>query len=74
MTILCCDSFKQLTHEINWFRYTDEDGVIIMLMPCFIGSDNNKYRINHCPTCGTDVRQLKLTETEFWDLTTNETL
>ncbi len=70
---LCCDSFKQLIHQINWFSYTDDEGVIIMLMPCFIGSDNNKYRINHCPTCGTDVRQLKLTETEFINLMPNET-
>jgi hypothetical protein len=71
---LCCESFAKLIPQINWFSYTDDDGVIIMLMPCFIGSDNNKYRINHCPTCGTDVRQLKLTETEFWDLIETETL
>jgi hypothetical protein len=45
-----------------------------MLMPCFIGSDNNKYRINHCPTCGADVRQLKMTENEFINLIQNETV
>jgi hypothetical protein len=77
---ICCEPFKQLIHQINWFssaqrvqcRDTNDDGEKIILMPCFIGSDGNKYRINHCPTCGADVRQLKFTETEFINLLQND--
>jgi hypothetical protein len=65
---ICCEPFAKLIHQINWFSYTNDEGEIIMLMPCFIGSDGNKYRINYCPTCGADVRQLKFTETEFTNL------
>ena len=71
---LCCEPFKRFIHQLSWFSYTNDEGEIIILMPCFIGSDNNKYRINHCPTCGADVRQLKLTENEFIDLMPNITL
>lgn len=69
---LCCDVFPKLFNKINWFTYNSQ-GVQIFNMPHFITNGGERLRINHCPTCGADVRQLKLTETEFINLMPNET-
>ena len=67
---ICCEPFKQIIHKVNWFSYTNDEGEIIMVMPNVIGTDGNKYRINHCPSCGSNIRELKLTKAKFIKLMT----
>lgn len=65
----CCKPFEKLILQLNWFTYTDEKtNEKILLMPHFIGNDYRQYRINHCPTCGAEVRQFQITETDFFEL------
>ena len=50
---ICCGVLERL--DIEWIRL--EDGS--KCMPNIKGhSDENRYRINHCPSCGTYIREV----------------
>lgn len=52
-TVICCGVLERL--EIGWMAL--EDGT--KCMPYLNGlSDENKYRINNCPSCGKYVRDV----------------
>jgi hypothetical protein len=52
---VCCGVLEKM--EIRWM--TLEDGS--RCMPYIIGrSDTNMYRVNHCPSCGKEVRDVIL--------------
>lgn len=57
----CCDAFKDFIPMFNWFAY-DDKGVKIYVMPCMQVEQSNKLRINHCPSCGANIRDIELTE------------
>lgn len=52
----CCESFK---HFINIFYWMILDKKYIMP---YTYVDGIKYRVNHCPSCGAEVRDIELTE------------
>ena len=52
----CCESFK---HFINIFYWMTLDKKYIMP---YTYQDGIKYRVNHCPSCGAEVRDIELTE------------
>ena len=66
LSIECCESFVQIIPQLTWMSFTrDEDGEKIYVMPTLRGSDNNRYRINHCPVCGAEVRSIEITDLEI---------
>jgi hypothetical protein len=56
---ICCGTFEKYAKEFTWMTLEDYS---IYLMP-HIGDD--KYRINHCPTCGAEIRNVRFTKEEF---------
>jgi hypothetical protein len=64
MTKSCCKVFEKLAEEFDWMSYVD-NGEKILIMPHIVGTDYIKYRINNCPSCGAEVRDIEITETEF---------
>ena len=59
-----CGSFVKILDSFRWFEFDDSKGTDddILLMPT-IGE--KKYRVNHCPVCGGDVRNMVISETEL---------
>ena len=57
----CCESFKDFIPLLNWFAY-DDIGVKIYVMPYMQIEQSNKLRVNYCPSCGTEIRDIELTE------------
>ena len=56
----CCESFKDFIPLFNWMTYNLEGAKYIM--PHIIVNDNYKLRVNYCPSCGTEIRDIELTE------------
>ena len=48
--VICCGVLEKL--GVGWM--VAQDGTV--LMPFIEGKDGVKYRINHCPSCGSYVR------------------
>lgn len=55
-TVMCCDSFQKNIHNFGWFKL-DHLGEDQYLMPHILGTN---YRINFCPSCGKEVRDIVL--------------
>lgn len=53
---VCCPVWPLLLHRFSWFR--DEDGN--RMMPHY-PEPGGMWRVNHCPSCGADVRSFILT-------------
>jgi len=66
-TILCCDAFKKFIPTFGWMK-TEEN---IFLMP-YIQCGDSKMRIDHCPSCGKEVRSIEFTESEFNEFFKNQ--
>ena len=59
----CCDVFPKIMNRFKWFSFTNDDtDQTVLVMPCIGGTD---YRVNNCPSCGTVVRSIQLTEEQF---------
>ena len=52
----CCESFKLLVPSFKWMICLD-----VYVMP-YMQVGVSKLRVNHCPSCGTEVRDIELTE------------
>lgn len=50
--VICCGVLERML--IAWMVL--EDGTKVM--PFIFGDDGNKYRVNHCPSCGAYVRDV----------------
>jgi hypothetical protein len=60
-TIKCCDFFGKMRHHFDWFSYQDDNGQKVYCMPVLKSCDGHtKLRINHCPSCGKEVRNIEL--------------
>jgi len=44
-----------------WMTYYDNEDKIKYIMP-YIYKDGVKYRVNHCPSCGTEIRDIELSK------------
>ena len=55
----CCESFKDFIPLFDWMLITLEK---IYIMPHIVVNDDYKLRVNHCPSCGAEVRYIELTE------------
>jgi hypothetical protein len=53
--VICCGVLEQM--HIQWMRM--EDGKLCL--PYIHGhSDDNMYKVNNCPSCGKDVRDVMI--------------
>jgi hypothetical protein len=56
----CCDAFKKLIPTFQWMTFAEgEQKGEVFLMP-HIEVDGTKYRVNHCPVCGKEVRSIEI--------------
>jgi hypothetical protein len=69
MNIFCCEYFKEFAGRFHWFNFTDEKRGKIYCMPSIDSfKDDRMWRVNHCPSCGKEIRSIELTEEEFNEL------
>ena len=51
-------------HLFCWFSFEEKEksGEKVFVMPCL---SETKFRINNCPSCGAEVRNIQIPEDEF---------
>jgi len=57
----CCNQFKHFINIFYWMSYYDNEDNIKYIMP-YIYKDGVKYRVNHCFSCGTEIRDIELSK------------
>ncbi len=60
LSIKCCESFNKIMHLFKWFSYQDDNGNTGYVMPYLESNDNKRLRINNCPVCGKNIRNIEL--------------
>lgn len=55
---ICCSSFLKIAPKFKWMKLKNS-GREILLMPHIVAS-NSMIRINHCPSCGKNVRDVEI--------------
>lgn len=62
LSIQCCETFPKILHNLQWMKIEDE-GSPILVMPYILSLDSAEMlRVNHCPSCGKEVRNIELTK------------
>ena len=62
-TPICCEQFKRLICTFEWFGFQNDDDDKL-LMP-HITVNDVKVRINFCPSCGANVRNIQITKSDY---------
>ena len=57
----CCKYFKHFINYFYWMTYFDNNEKIKYIMP-YTYQDGIKYRVNNCPSCGAEVRDIELSK------------
>lgn len=60
----CCDIFTKMAQNFSWMSYTNDKNESILCMP-YLLKDNKMYRINHCPSCGKEIRSIEIEVSKF---------
>lgn len=67
-SIKCCDVFIKMADRFNWMRY-EKDGKYVRVMPHIPKSNTitgsiikHNHRVNFCPSCGKDIRDIELND------------
>lgn len=67
MSKYCCEVLPKILQEFNWFTYTDEKlNENRYVMPYIETREGNKWKINHCPSCGENIRSINLNYDEIY--------
>jgi len=56
-----------MAQTFQWFSYVNKENIRIFLMPS-IKVDENFWRVDHCPSCGTPTRAIEVPEDEFLEM------
>jgi hypothetical protein len=56
----CCDAFKQIIPTFQWMTYAEGDKKGEAYLMPHIDVDGHKWRVNHCPVCGKEVRSIEI--------------
>lgn len=59
----CCGTFEKMVPAFGWY-FTDDN---VYLMPYILNTEP-KLRVNHCPCCGAEVRNVKIKKDYFIEL------
>jgi hypothetical protein len=67
--VICCGSFEKYAKQFKWMILDQECEERKYIMP-HINIIDEKYdtikmRVNHCPTCGFEVRNIELSQERF---------
>jgi len=60
----CCDIFPKLALTFSWMSFVNDKKESILCMP-YIEYADIKYRINHCPSCGKEIRSIEIEVSKF---------
>lgn len=65
---ICCGGFENNVKKFSWLAYTN-DGVNKYIIPHIVVTDKFgnkiKKRVNYCPICGFNVRNVELSQEIF---------
>ena len=58
----CCEYFTKIKDDFDWMEYIDDygDGDKVFTMP-----NIRRVRINHCPVCGANVRDIEIRQSDW---------
>ena len=56
--IPCCEVFKEIIFSFSWMT-TGEGKDKFYCMP-YIPISVNKWRVNNCPSCGKEIRNIRI--------------
>lgn len=63
----CCDVWPKFWPAFNWMS-VEIEGEKMVVMPYHQNpNQSNKWRVNNCPSCGTDVRSTMLRQETLAD-------
>jgi hypothetical protein len=66
---ICCDAFQKTAKHFDWMSFNDDNGQNILVMPHILINNNyvdtERLRVNYCPTCGHNVRDIQLPRKQF---------
>ncbi len=57
--VVCCAVFEDMVKMFSWMSY-EHEGKKLACMPHIHGSNGERWRVNHCPSCGREVRSIEL--------------
>lgn len=60
----CCEAFEKVAKTFHWHTM-EYDNREVYVVPTIIANDT-KHRVNYCPSCGTEVRDIEL-DREKWN-------
>lgn len=67
MSKFCCKVLPEILKEFNWFTYNDEKtNEEVFLMPYIETREGVKWKINHCPSCGENIKSIKVNYDELY--------
>ena len=63
---VCCEVFEEFIITFSWFelKADNKNEIDLMIMP-YKEIKGVKYRINHCPSCGGNVRDITISKNDF---------
>lgn len=65
----CCEAWPMIATRLDWVRY--EDYPEFLSMP-HLKVGGHLWRVNHCPSCGTEVRDINMKRERLIALTEGE--
>lgn len=62
----CCKVLPEILNHFNWMS-GEIDGEKKLLLPHFQthGFGSLKFRVNHCPSCGAEIRDIQINEEDL---------
>lgn len=64
----CCNVLPKILCEFNWFSYTDDKtNEDMYVMPYIETRQGDKWKINHCVSCGSNIKSIRLTYNEIYN-------
>jgi len=61
----CCEVFPKIATGLSWMSYTNDNKESILCMPYIEDECTTKYRVNYCPSCGSEIRSIEINALEF---------
>lgn len=56
ITADCCEVWPRILHAFRWMAFADFPE--LRAMPHVHGADGTDWRVNHCPACGVELREV----------------
>jgi len=60
----CCEYFSKIKTSFSWMSFINDNNEKVLCMP-HISKSGTKIRVNHCPVCSAEVRDIQILESDF---------